>query len=500
MTSRRSSRRRSQPAGTLPTARLEPAPYVEITIDYVPEAPQHAIRERIHPRRSPPVVPQGSDEADPDPSPPTELSSTLRMAAEAGVRALTDELVLVRNIELTSVARNNMASNVGEPSVASNGDVVFYTGNWYAAVSTDGGATFRFVDPFRSFPDPPGLSFCCDQVVQYIPRIDTFVWLLQYSENAQNENIQRLAFAKTKDVQQGRWRLFDISSQSLNLPNHFLDFPDLAVGTNMLYVTTNAFPQIGNQVTSVIVRIPLSSINSGNITAQHAASIENFSFRVAQHCGTRAFWAAHQNTSTLRVFSWRETEQSPTATDVPVARWVGGNGYRSDLPDNRNWLGRADPRITGATRAGNELWFAWGVDQGGANSRPHPYVQIARLRVPSLTLIDNINLFAPDRAFCYAALSSNINREVGTSYMVGGGGKFPTHAVGILTGTRKDVLIDESSRGPSDGQWGDYLTIRRHQPNGKLFAASGFTLKHGAGDRNATPRFVLFGRASDANG
>jgi len=499
MRSRSLSGRRSQPAGSLQTVRLEVPLQEVITVDYLGEAPQYPPRKRIHPRRDQPLVRQGPEEPDPDPSDATDMDAPLRMASDASARALTDELVLVRNTEITSVGGNNMASNVDEPSVASNGDVVFFTGNWYAAVSTDGGSTFRFVDPFRSFPDPPGLSFCCDQVVQYIPRIDTFVWLLQYTEDANNENVQRLAFAKTEDVRQGRWRLFDISSRDLNLPNHFLDFPDLAVGTNMLYVTTNAFPQVGNDVASVIVRIRLSAINSGNITAQHASSTENFSFRVAQHCGTRAFWAAHENTSTLRVFSWRESEQNPTATDVPVARWVGGNGYNSRLPDGRNWLGRADPRITGATRVGNELWFAWGVDRGGANNRPQPYVQIARVRLPNLTLVDNVNLFTADTAFCYAALSSNANGEVGASYMVGGGSKFPTHAVSILTGTRKDVLVDASTRGPSNGQWGDYLTVRRHHPNRNLFAASGFTLKNGTGDRNASPRFVLFGRSSDVS-
>src|SRR5919202_1295490 len=283
MASRRRSGRRAEPAGSLPTTRLEVALREAVTVDYLDEVPQHDPRKRIHPRPERPLVRQGPDEPDPDPSDPTELDPHLRMAADPAARALTDQLVLVRSTEITSVGGNNMASNVDEPSVATNGEVVLFTGNWYAAISTDGGTTFRFVDPFRSFPDPPGLGFCCDQVVQYIPRIDTFVWLLQYTEDANNENIQRLAFAKTADVRLGKWRLFDISSQSLNLPNHFLDFPDLAVGTNMLYVTTNAFPQTGNNVASVILRIPLSSIRSGAITAQHTSSTENFSFRVAQH-------------------------------------------------------------------------------------------------------------------------------------------------------------------------------------------------------------------------
>ena len=56
---------------------------------------------------------------------------------------------------------------------------MLYTGNWYAALSVDGGRTFKFMDPATSFPDPsPAVRFCCDQVAQYVTALDMFVWLL----------------------------------------------------------------------------------------------------------------------------------------------------------------------------------------------------------------------------------------------------------------------------------------------------------------------------------
>jgi hypothetical protein len=131
-------------------------------------------------------------------------------------------------------------------------------------------------------------------------------------------------------------------------------------------------------------------------------------------------------------------------------------------------------------------------------------VQIARIDASNLTLIENINIFDADSAICYGALGTNANDEVGVSYMIGGGSRFPSHVVGILTGTRKDVVVAAGDRGPLDpqtgkGEWGDYLTIRRAFPSQKLFAATGYTMK-GGGDgsnRDATPRFVVFGRAGD---
>src|ERR1700719_1364754 len=43
------------------------------------------------------------------------------------------------------------------------------------------------------------------------------------------------------------------------------------------------------------------------------------------------------------------------------------------------------------------------------------------------------------------------NNEVGVSYMIGGGSRFPSHVVGILTDTRKDVVVAVSDRGPGVG-------------------------------------------------
>ncbi len=469
---------------------------VEVT--QLSKPPTFVKPKKIHPRHLLPRVREGMEREFHSQS----HEAFLRPLAMAVPMAATDEVSLITNTELTKAAQQQTASNVGEPSVAMNGSVVLYTGNWYAAISTDAGKTFKFIDPASAFPNPsPTSRFCCDQVVHYISQLDTFVWLLQYGPDT-GDNIQRLAFAKTADVVLGKWRLFDITTKSLKVAGAFLDFPDMAVGANSLYVTTNIFGPGANQFGSAVIRIPFAGIESGQVVAQPFVSMELQSFRVAQNCGTTAFFAAHQDTSTLAVFAWKEGQTTPVPKAVGVARWLGGNGYLSRTPDGRRWLDRADPRLTGATFAKNELWFAWSVDRN-SNHRPNPFIQIARIDATNLTLLDNINLFDSNSATAYAALSTNENNEVGVSYMIGGGPLMPSHVVGILTGTRKDVVVAQGDRGPVDadgnGEWGDYLTVRRVFPNQKLFAATGFTMK-GPGDgsnRDATPRFVVFGRAAD---
>jgi hypothetical protein len=473
-----------------------------VKVKHLDKPPAFVKPKEIHPRRFLPLVREGVERQFHSQTP----EAFIRPLTMAAPMAASDEIVLLTNTELAAPGQKATASSVGEPSVAINGNTVVYTGNWYAAVSPDGGKTFKFIDPASSFPDPSPVSqFCCDQVVHYISKIDMFVWLLQYGPSS-GDNIQRLAFAKTADVVAGKWRLFDITTAILKVSGAFLDFPDLAVGANNLYVTTNVFGP-GNQIGSAVIRIPFTGIETGKVKASPFVSTDFQSFRVAQNCGTTAFFAAHENTSTLKVFSWKEGQNTPVPNSVGVARWIGGNGYMSRTPDGRRWLDRADPRITGATMAKNELWFAWSVDRN-SNHRPNPFVQIARIDSTNLTLLDNINLFDSTNATCYGALSTNGNDEVGVSYMTGGKTLAPSHVVGILgiaPHIRREIVVGKGDRGPLDpdtgkGEWGDYLTCRRVYPTETLFAATGFTMK-GAGDgtnRDATPRFVVFGRAGDA--
>ncbi|MGH9875059.1 MAG: hypothetical protein ACRD9S_21600 [Pyrinomonadaceae bacterium] len=498
------SARAFAPSASLATGKVETIKAQEIKIRYLPEAYKFSEarkKDEIHPRKVLPKPPAGPKVMDLLPTSPLAFEEAVPEAALA--RALTtpmaptDTISLAKNVQLNDVATSDTASHVCEPSTAVNGNVVFYTGNWFAAVSIDGGTTFKFVDPFTTFPNPTGMSFCCDQVVHYVKSIDTFFWLLQYSRDSTGKNIQRIAYATTARVKTGTWRFFDITPASLGLPaGIWLDFPDLATGTNMLYMTSNAFTTAGAWRASAVVRIKLTSFTTGTLSATRSVSTTHPSLRVAQNCGTTAFFVAHNSTSSLRVFKWPEASATPTSTNVTVASWSSGS-FSSVTPDGRNWLARADGRHTGATLAGNELWFAWGSAKGGANARPQPFIQIARINATTLSLIQNVNLWDPNSGLCYAALNTNVNNEVGASYTIGGGPRFPTHTVAILTGTPRHVTTFASVRGPSDNKWGDYLTVRRNYANQRLFCATGYTLKSGAGASDATPNFTIFGRSTE---
>ncbi len=456
----------------------------------------------IHPRKVIPTLRIGAKTKDLMPTQSMALEQEVKLGSKKKLKgpaalALTDSVTFAKNVQLADVATADTASHVCEPSTAKNGNVIFYTGNWFAAVSINGGTSFSYINPYSTFPNPPGMSFCCDQVVHYIKSIDTFVWLLQYGKDASGKNIQRIAYATTAKVKTGNWKFYDITPASLGLAaGTWLDFPDLSTSTGNLYMTSNNFNAAGAWKASVVVRIKLTSFTGAALSASSFKSTSFASFRVAQNCAGTAYFVAHKSSSALRVFTWKETLAAPTFNDVNVASWAT-SGYSSITPDGRNWLARADGRHTGATLTGNELWFSWGSAKGGANARPQAFVQIARINATTKALIENLNIWNPDFAFFYAALATNSNNEVGVSVAMGGGAKFPTHVVGILTGTRKLVTTFAGNRGPADNKWGDYLTVRRNYPLEKQFCASGYVLKSGAGASDATPNFTVFGRSSD---
>jgi hypothetical protein len=203
ITGRKSSAKQAKRQGPATGVRLQMPATKPVSATYLDAPPPFKRRENIHPRRILPRVREGRER---EFHSVTSQAMFLRPVTRAfAPQAAADDLTLVINTELLEPGLQQLASNVGEPSVAVNSDVVLYTGNWYAARSIDGGQTFQYLDPFTTFPDPPNLGFCCDQVANYIASIDTFVWLLQYGPKSgpQADNIQRLAFATTQESQDG---------------------------------------------------------------------------------------------------------------------------------------------------------------------------------------------------------------------------------------------------------------------------------------------------------
>lgn len=75
-------------------------------------------------------------------------------------------LTILNSLDLDDSATNEQTGTVGEPSVATTGQRMFVTGNWFASRSTDSGTSWSLIDPFTELPSAAG-GFCCDQIPSY---------------------------------------------------------------------------------------------------------------------------------------------------------------------------------------------------------------------------------------------------------------------------------------------------------------------------------------------
>ncbi len=160
-----------------------------------------------------------------------------------------------------------VTDNLWETSGASDGKTVFMSGNWDDDFSSDG-VKFSQVNPYKmmqgALQNPPSNGqFCCDQVVQYAPQVNRFIWLLQSSlDTKSGQDVDRLAVSSPARLQGSTglsWTYWDFNPSEIGKPGLWFDYPDLAIGKSDLIWTTNVIGSNG----SVIMRIPLNKLASG---------------------------------------------------------------------------------------------------------------------------------------------------------------------------------------------------------------------------------------------
>lgn len=421
-------------------------------------------------------------------------------------------LSLVASVPVAAV--RGLTSVVGEPSVSTRGQETIFTGNWYAAFSTDGGATFDCVDAGETFQlSPRGQEFCCDQVVTYSPRHDVMIWLLQYSRWAgprpnqvSAENIHRLAVATGDDIRAQRWRFYDLSPSLLGgSASEWFDYPDLAISDGFLYLTSNAFATGGNGAftRSVAARFPLSQLSRYEaLDAEHVTPPDAGTLKLVRGAASAMYFATHVRAGSaqyVRVYAWPDASPEVRMSDVLVQRWsTGGSPAVAPGPDGNDWLARRDGRITAGWLTGTELGFAWTA----ASAAPfrYPHVRVVLVDSTRMVAVAQPHIWNADYAYAYPAAAPNGQGAVGLALAYGGNAHHPGLAVGALetgaTGRRwriGRVIAGTNGPGGSDeGKWGDYLAVQPHPTATNQWVASGYTLQGGSTGDHIEPRYVAF--------
>lgn len=376
----------------------------------------------------------------------------------------------------------NVSAMLPEPSVAENGDTVMTTGNTWMSLSLDGGQTFSSVNPTTIFPNDYG-GLCCDQVLQYVPEFDIFVWLLQY-RTAGGQNAIRIAAQNTQEVRNSNgtsWTYWDFTNDAL-ASSGTLDYNDMSFGNQFLYWTSS----IGGGSNRYVIRVPLQELAAGvTVNYQFTGSTNAFWSHVSQNGTNAVFWAGHADNSTMKVYSMRDNENTYSWRDVNINSWPN-NTMSSTAADGNNWLSDASWKtyVRAATMREDNVIFAWNASNNA--NFPQTHVQIAEINTTTWNMVNQTQIWNPNFAFAYPYFETNRKGQIGIITAFGGGSFNASSGVGVWG----DFVIYYprlSSR--SYTNYGHYHTTRRSSSNPEEWVSAGFTYESNG---TITPYYVRY--------
>jgi hypothetical protein len=427
-------------------------------------------------------------------------------------------VTMIQNNALGGSATHEQTSVTDEPSVANVGNDIFYTGNFYASLSTDGGNSWSYLNPGTAFPNAYG-GFCCDQRVLYVPSVNLVVWALLYNTDSNNDNEVRVAIAHgASGLAGGNWTYYDFTYQGPppcdvnpndcpGLPQGVgFDYPQLAYSAHDFYLTADLGNPDGSFYASIIYRCPLSDLASGQTVNCTSFFGGTDTFTPVDGASTTMYWADHADTSHLDLWSWPEDVDWQGVGWQEVAHSAFATNYSCASPDGTDMCG-FEPQwspVHGGWLKGNVLAFQWdaGAGPGGLGNFPFPYIHVVEINATTMSLIDEPIVWSPSVAYSYAGSAINQTGNVALSLAYGGGGHYPGSALMIRYNANptfwQPVNVQEGTKGPPGNRWGDFLTARTAS-DGQSWLSASFVLQGACSGNNnwdpcgqVQPRFQWF--------
>ncbi len=446
--------------------------------------------------------------------------------------AADSDFEIFRSTDLRDTASlTNVVRGVNEPSLDAHNDSIFWTGNGYAALSTDRGQAWGYVNP-RDFPTA-NAGFCCDQVVIYDPGNDIMIWLLQYHEDG-TTNTDRIAVAHgyelRPDLAWTEWTYYDFNPQHFGYPtNRWFDYPRMAVTDNFLYVTSvvSDIPD-GYRRGSATWRIPLSELAAGGGINASGYPLDEHHLMPTLGPTDRMYFGTHIDNSSLRLFTWLDSSSSWSTSTLTHDAYPSSDRFKHDCPTTEpgdlpgdppiNICRWSDDRILGGWASSNIIGFMWNAADGlvGQTSFPWPYVEVVRYNESTLEKIDQPRIWSNSVAWIFPGVAPNFNGHIaGPIFAVSGPSNlYPQLNLFIWDDYTPDPVTNgwevyfvrgstnayffTDSKGKPRGRWGDYVTSRQYRAYSNTWIGAGFTMQGGADNKNAHPQFVWFGRERDA--
>jgi hypothetical protein len=462
------------------------------------------------------------------------------VSSDADVAEAANTFTIFRNSTLPIAAVGGTWANVSgrahEPSTGANGKNVFQTGNWYATRSLDNGATWTYVNPYTIFGTHPHgpQSFCCDQVTLYDPLHDRQWWVLQYGGDLATKGGLKIANSSGNSLFTS-WCYYNIDATWFGFAtanDAIIDYNDMAIGKNYLYISSNLFPAAGGQY-SGILKLPIDNlVTCGAFSYARYRDTTHFTFKLVQGTHRTMYWGSNWantggwtcsgcvNGNAFRVYQWPESTNTISWFDRAIAGYVfytrgTGQNCASASGIVKNWCMFSDSRVLGGALSEGEIHFTFNAKQ--TTNRAFPYTRWVRFRESDKVYLGYWDLFAQWGALLFLSISPNNDGAIGGTFAWGGGtgttNYYPGGGLLINDDYTTDVgntwgngisffLYGAGNPCGTSGlyRWGDYLTARPYYPAGYAFIASNFAIKGancGSPGSYSEGHNVVFGRGRD---
>jgi sugar lactone lactonase YvrE len=379
--------------------------------------------------------------------------------------------------------------------VANHGKIVFFTGNWYASRSIDGGSTWTYVNPFSVMS-----SFCCDQDVVYDPHFGVFVWEMMGVPDSSNQNSILLGVS----TDASSWWFYSFTPSAVNSAwtGQWFDYPHLALSRDFLYVTSNIFSGPSSTATyaeDIVFQLPLQQMSLGqSFGYQYYSTNTVFAIEPVQGTAGTMYLGTHLSTSSFRIYAWTDNSTTIYNYDesIPAYTQTSQNGVCT-APNGYNPCGFDDDRVKAGWVTSSEIGFAWDVAQG--NGFSYPYVDVVTFSPTTFNYQGNPYIYNSNYAWMYPSITENTRGDLGFEVFLAGGGHYPSIQVGMndqYNGAPPPWYFYWGRTGEALGQsrWGDFMTVRQFNSSGNAWIAAGYTSQ--AGD-SVEPRYYVFGQAGD---
>ena len=433
--------------------------------------------------------------ADPAAGPPAGSEVVLHESPAEGSDAAGS--LVSRVMPLSPNAFGLAVRMVAEPALAVGDSAWWLTGNWFAARSTDEGATWTYANPYADFA-----TFASDQDAVYDPHRRLFLWYRQGGLlPGRLENSLRLSVSSDAAAS---WCTYSLRPSEVDPSwnTASFDYPHLALSDNHLYVSSMLVEAGGGFASPrmVLFRLPLNEL--GECSAfrfNYWTTDEGWSWTPVENGATTAMFlgdtldpGGNRATGTFRLYVQPENTTALYYFDREVPAWTftERTGFCPVLGGG-NPCGRSDGRITsGWVRRQNgrgEIGFLWNVREGGGF--PHPYINAVTFDEETLSVTGRPMLWDVKCAWQYGAAAPN-GDSVGIAAFHFCSSQPPAHAVGVAaaSGGQARWTMTYSRIGTvatSTVIWGDYIRARA---SGSGYLATGYTI----GEIGAEPFVVRF--------